>query len=235
MPTRLSGCASVPRDTLPAAKNRALLLLADCVCPKHQGPMPWNCGRAGKQSPRRAPRSTRTSVCRRSRRIGARVHHAMQRAWAHVLNHNKLKKVEISRIMHAHERLENFDRHGSRRAELSRLRSPFFILAILCIIYILIIFHISFSAFYRIQGIGPDDLLYFNAPQDWLRSGSPIRSGTRCSHLPTSSNSCSIALLSFSRVTLSYSLTWFQGYSPFVLPEVSCSLDMCTAATGRAR
>ncbi len=102
----------------------------------------------------------------------------MQRAWAHVLNHNKLKKVGISRIMHAHERLENFDRHGSRRAELSRLRSPFFILAMLCIIYILIIFHISFSAFYRMQGIGPDDLLYFNALQDWLRSGSPIRGYT---------------------------------------------------------
>ena len=103
----------------------------------------WTCGQAVT-----TPRSTFNKDLRLppSRRIGARVHHAMQRAWAHVLNHNKLKKVGISRIMHAHERLENFDRHGSRRAELSRLRSPFFILAMLCIIYILIIFHISFSA-----------------------------------------------------------------------------------------
>jgi hypothetical protein len=94
------------------------------------------------------------------------------------LNRNKLNKVGSSKIMPAHERLANFDRHTWRRAESSRLRAPFFISALLFLSYVLTIFHISFSAFYRIRGAWPDDLIYFNALQDWQHSGSPIRGYT---------------------------------------------------------
>lgn len=80
--------------------------------------------------------------------------------------------------MYVQERLENFDRRDSRLAELSRSRSPYFIFIMLFLSYVLTIFHISYSVHHRIRGVRPDDLIYFNALQDWLHSGSPIRGYT---------------------------------------------------------
>ena len=80
--------------------------------------------------------------------------------------------------MHVLERLENFDRRDSLLAGFSRLRLPYFILAMLFLSYVLTIYQISFSIFHGIWGILPDDLIYFNALQDWLHSGFSIRGYT---------------------------------------------------------
>ncbi len=80
--------------------------------------------------------------------------------------------------MHAPERQGNFDRRDSRLAAFSRSRSPYVISALLFLSYVLTIYQISFSIFHSTGGTWPDDLIYFNALQDWLKSGSPLRGYT---------------------------------------------------------